>query len=352
MRTLNEAILNNLITSVFVLNHDLIVRYANPAGEQFLCLSARRLYECPLPDLISHSSIDLMQIKHTLNHGPGLTDSDVTFIINGQLHKVELSASTLLWEGQSCILLEIKPISQQQKINEEFQQHVQQKAAKELIRNLAHEIKNPLGGLRGAAQLLEKQLCDPSLHEYTQIIIEQADRLKSLVDRMLGPQKPGLRQQENIHVALEKVRRLVELEAPHIKLLRDYDPSLPDFEMDPEQLEQAILNVANNAVQALEHTPNAEIILRTRSEHQVFINNHCHRLVARVDILDNGPGILPALENTLFFPMVSGRAQGTGLGLSITQNLIEQHQGKIDMQSEPGKTIFSLFFPIKRKETI
>ena len=348
MSRLNDAILNNLITAVIVLDHDFIVKYANPAAEQLLCSSARRLYGFSFSELIVHSSIDLSYIKSTLKKGPGLTQSDVSLLINGQLRQIEFSASTIKWNAESNILFEIKPISQQQKISAEFQQNAQQNAAKDLVRNLAHEIKNPLGGLRGAAQLLEKCLPNKNLHEYTQIIIEQADRLKNLVDRLLGPQKPTHRQEENIHLVLEKARRLMELEAPHIQIVRDYDPSLPDFNIDSEQLEQAILNVLNNAVQALENTPKAKIIMRTRTDHQVLIKGQTHRLAARIEICDNGPGISFELQETLFYPMVTGRVGGSGLGLSITRNLIEQHSGNINVQSEPGKTNFTVLLPINR----
>ncbi|EOD78984.1 Nitrogen regulation protein NR(II) [Grimontia indica] len=348
MATLTETVMDNLITAVLVLDNDLVVTYANPAAEQLLCLSARRLLEHPLPELLQHCSIDLSLVKETLSGGQGLTDSDVTIVVDGHQRKVELSASPLMWARSPSMLIEIKAIGHQQQISKELQQQAQQQAAKELVRGLAHEIKNPLGGLRGAAQLLEKMLPDPNLAEYTRIIIEQADRLRNLVDRLLGPQKPGHRQQENIHVILEKVRQLVELSADKVVVERDYDPSLPDIEMDPDQMEQAILNVVNNAAQIMGDSPNAEIILRTRTEHQVVIGGKRHRLAARIDISDNGPGIAPELQDTLFYPMVSGRPGGTGLGLSITRNLIDQHKGKIYVNSWPGHTTFTILLPIRR----
>ncbi|KXF82522.1 nitrogen regulation protein NR(II) [Enterovibrio coralii] len=348
MATLIESVMDNLITAVVVLDENFVVTYANPAAEQLFCLSARRLREQPLSDVIQHCSIDLAQVQETLATGQGLTDSDVTLVIDGNQRKVELSASPLQWERSSSMLVELKAIGHQQQISKELQQQAQQQAAKELVRGLAHEIKNPLGGLRGAAQLLEKMLPDPSLSEYTRIIIEQADRLRNLVDRLLGPQRPGHRQQENIHVVLEKVRQLVELSAGEITIHRDYDPSLPDLEMDPDQLEQALLNVVSNAAEILQDTPQGEITLRTRTEHQVVINGKRHRLAARIDITDNGPGISPDIQDTLFYPMVSGRPGGTGLGLSITRNLVDQHKGKILVNSWPGQTTFTILLPIKR----
>lgn len=347
MASLTETVMDNLITAVLVLDQELMVTYANPAAEQLFCLSERRLREHPLTELVQHCSIDLAIIKSTLSSGQSLTDSDVTLVVDGHHRKVELSASPLMWARSPSMLIELKAIGHQQQISKELQQQAQQQAAKELVRGLAHEIKNPLGGLRGAAQLLEKMLPDPSLGEYTRIIIEQADRLRNLVDRLLGPQKPGHRQLENIHVVIEKVRQLVEL-GHHVHIVRDYDPSLPDIEMDPEQMEQAILNVVNNAAQILADTPNPEIILRTRTEHQVVINGTRHRLAARIDVCDNGPGIAPELQDTLFYPMVSGRPGGTGLGLSITRNLIDQHKGKVLVNSWPGSTTFTILLPIRR----
>ncbi len=233
------------------------------------------------------------------------------------------------------------------KLTQELNQHAQQQAAKLLVRGLAHEIKNPLGGLRGAAQLLERMLPDPALMEYTQIIIEQADRLRGLVDRLLGPQRPGEKKWENLHLILEKVRQLVELEAgANLVFERDYDPSLPNILMDTDQIEQALLNIVSNAAQILTNQTHGVITLRTRTVHQANIHGQRHKLVASIEIIDNGPGIPPELQDTLFYPMVSGREGGTGLGLSISQNLIDQHQGKIEVQSWPGRTVFTIYLPI------
>jgi two-component system nitrogen regulation sensor histidine kinase GlnL len=245
------------------------------------------------------------------------------------------------------LLVEMRKIGQQRRLSQELNQHAQQQAAKLLVRGLAHEIKNPLGGLRGAAQLLERTLPDPSLTEYTQIIIEQADRLRALVDRLLGPQKPGQKKQENLHLILEKVRQLVDLEANQsIEIERDYDPSLPEILMDAAQIEQALLNIVSNAGQILRAQDNGQITIRTRTVHQANIHGQRCKLAARIEIIDNGPGIPADLQDTLFYPMVSGREGGTGLGLSIAQNLIDQHQGKIDVESWPGRTTFTIYLPI------
>ncbi|WP_299019944.1 nitrogen regulation protein NR(II) [uncultured Photobacterium sp.] len=341
-------ILDNLVTAILLLDEGLSIRYVNPAAEQLLSFSKRRLNNAHFPELLQHSSLDLGLIQATLQSGQGLADSDVTFVIDGRHYTLELNASPLSWQKELLILLELKPIDQQRRISQELSQHAQQQAARELVRGLAHEIKNPLGGLRGAAQLLEKTLPDPSYKEYTQMIIEQADRLRNLVDRLLGPQRPGSRQVDNIHVVLEKVRQLVTLDSgSNIQLQRDYDPSLPDFTMDPEQLEQAILNIVSNAAQALQQHGGGNITLKTRTAHQTLIHGKRYRIAAKIDIIDDGPGIPGDIQDTLFYPMVTGREGGTGLGLSIAQNLIDQHQGKIEVISWPGHTKFTIYLPIK-----
>jgi two-component system nitrogen regulation sensor histidine kinase GlnL len=200
--------------------------------------------------------------------------------------------------------MELRKIDQQKRISQELQQHAQQLAARDLVRGLAHEIKNPLGGLRGAAQLLEKALPDAHLKEYTGIIIAQADRLRNLVDRLLGPQRPGRHQVHNVHSVLEQVRRLVEMELPPgIRIERDYDPSIPDFEMEPDQLQQAFLNIVRNAVEAM--GSEGHIRLKTRTVFQITIHGKRYRLAAEIKIIDNGPGIPEQIRDTLFYPMAT-----------------------------------------------
>ncbi|GAL07804.1 nitrogen regulation protein NR(II) [Photobacterium aphoticum] len=344
----SSLILDNLVTAVVLLDEQLTIHYVNPAAEQLLACSKRRMDNTRLPDLLQHTSLDLALLPAILQSGQGLADSDVTVVIDGRPHRLELNASPLSWQRELLILLELKPIDQQRRISQELSQHAQQQAAKELVRGLAHEIKNPLGGLRGAAQLLEKTLPDPSYTEYTQMIISQADRLRNLVDRLLGPQRPGTRHAGNIHAVLENVRQLISIDGgDNIHIHRDYDPSLPDFTMDPEQLEQAVLNIVSNAAQALQSHGGGNITLTTRTAHQAVIHGRRYRVAAKIDIIDDGPGIPRDIQDTLFYPMVTGREGGTGLGLSIAQNLIDQHQGKIEVVSWPGYTKFTLYLPIK-----
>ncbi|WP_211091983.1 nitrogen regulation protein NR(II) [Vibrio agarilyticus] len=344
---MTDTILDNMVTATLILDEALGVHYANPAAELMFSQSAKRIVGHPLSHLIQHASLDLALLSQPLQSGQSITDSDVTFVVDGKPLMLEVTVSPMSWHKQLMLLVEMRKIDHQRRLSQELNQHAQQQAAKLLVRGLAHEIKNPLGGLRGAAQLLEKTLPDPSLKEYTQIIIEQADRLRSLVDRLLGPQRPGKKTQENVHLVLEKVRQLVELESgTELALERDYDPSLPAFLMDSEQIEQAMLNIVGNAAQILATQHDGRITIRTRTVHQANIHGQRCKLAARIEIIDNGPGIAQELQDTLFYPMVSGREGGTGLGLSIAQNLIDQHQGKIDVESWPGHTCFTVYLPI------
>lgn len=346
---MDRAMLDSLITGIMLVDPKMVIQYVNTATEQLLGQSKKRLVNQNLRTLITHTTLNLDILDQVLTRGQSFTDSEVTIVIENRPAMVEFSATQINYQYQRFLLLELKPIDQQKKISQEVHQYAQQQAAKELVRGLAHEIKNPLGGLRGAAQLLEKELPAPELKEFTTIIIEQADRLRNLVDRLLGPQRPAQQNLHNIHSVLEKVRQLVELDLPEsITIERDYDPSIPDFEMDHEQLQQAFLNIVNNAVQALRERGNGHIRLVTRTAHQINIAGQRYRLVAEVRIIDDGPGIPAELADTLFYPMVTGRDGGTGLGLSISQNLINQHKGRIDCASWPGHTEFIIHLPLRK----
>ncbi|MGL4756114.1 MAG: nitrogen regulation protein NR(II) [Aeromonadaceae bacterium] len=341
------TLLDNLLTAVVLLDTNLVVHYVNPAAEQLLGISARRVLQHRLEQVVEYISLDLERLRSCLRLGQGFTDNEVTLVIEGEPRLVEVSVVAIYEQREQLALMELRKIDQQKRISQELQQHAQQLAARDLVRGLAHEIKNPLGGLRGAAQLLEKALPDEHLKEYTGIIIAQADRLRNLVDRLLGPQRPGRHQVHNVHSVLEQVRRLVELEAPHgIKLIRDYDPSIPDFEMEPDQLQQAFLNIVRNAVEAM--GGQGEIRLKTRTVFQITIHGKRYRLAAEIKIIDNGPGIPEQIRDTLFYPMVTGKDGGTGLGLSIAQNLIDQHKGRIECVSWPGHTEFSIYLPLRK----
>jgi len=249
------------------------------------------------------------------------------------------------------VLVELLEIEQQTRQDREERALGQVKANKELIRNLAHEIKNPLGGIRGAAQLLEMEVSSKELTEYTQVIIHEADRLQALVDRLLAPhRKPHVVSDVNIHEVCERVRALILAEFPRgLTVLRDYDISIPDFRGDREQLIQAVLNIAHNAAQALSEriaAGDAQLVLRTRIARQVTIGKQRYRLALELHIEDNGPGVPEDIRDRIFFPLVSGRDGGSGLGLTLAQTFVQQHQGTIECDSVPGRTVFRIVIPL------
>lgn len=343
------AIIEEANTAFVIIDESFHLIYANSASELLLLQSCQRLYQQNLQELAEHYHFTPTAIQQVFKDKGAFSDNEVTLLVEMQPVLISLSATHLKFESNNYVIIEMRCIEQQRKISQVHYQEHQQKAAQDLVRGLAHEIKNPLGGLRGAAQLLESELPSPELKEFTQIIIEQADRLSALVNRLLGPQTIGEREPGNIHSVLEKVRKLVCLDLPgFITIKLDYDPSIPDFEMQSDQLQQAFLNILQNAVQAL--TPDckqhSEITIRTRTAHQVTINGLPQRLAVEIKIIDNGAGIPNNLKDTLFYPMVTGKSDGTGLGLSIAQELIKQHHGRIECHSIAGHTEFSIYLPM------
>ena len=246
------------------------------------------------------------------------------------------------------LLVELQPVDRLLKISREESLVHAQETTREMIRGLAHEIKNPLGGVRGAAQLLARELPDPDLAEYTNIIIREADRLRDLVDRLLGPKQQLDTVELNVHEVLEHVLHLITAETNNrVQLIRDYDPSLPSILADRGQLVQAVLNIVRNALQASENLDNCVITLRSRAQRQFTIGTMRHRLVCRIEVEDNGPGIPEDMLQTIFMPMVTGRAEGTGLGLTIAQSIVTRHGGLLECSSEPGNTRFTLYLPME-----
>lgn len=345
-----EPLLNHLVTAVIVINGDLKLCYANSAAEQLLGLGSHRLTEHKLTDCYQVLSVESELLSIAIREHQGLTVNTANIVtLDGHHHTVDITLTPIeTAETSAQGLLELRQVDQQRRIHQQLTLDAQQQAAQYLVRNLAHEIKNPLGGLRGAAQLLARELEDAEQREFTDLIIEQADRLRNLVDRLLGPQKPTQHSLHNIHEVIQKVLKLVNVTLPsNIHLIQDYDPSIPDIEMDQEQLQQAVLNIVQNAIQALEAAAEGgEIRIKTRTEHQVTIGTMRHKLVLALSIIDNGPGIKPELMDTLFYPMVTGREQGSGLGLSIAHNFARLHGGRIDCSSVTGKTAFTILLPL------
>ncbi len=350
---LNQQLLEYLNTGILLLDVDLSVIYMNPAAEVLLQVSGRRGIGEPFYDLAWESDKDREALQGSINTGYTFTkrETEVT-LHNTQSITVDYSVSPIVHpESRTpCLLIEIQGRDRLMRISREEQILAKQESTREFIRGMAHEIKNPLGGIRGAAQLLSRALPDQSLDEYTNIIIEEADRLRDLVDRLLGSNQLPKEESTNIHEVLERVCQLIEVDQlGDIKIIRDYDPSIPEFISDKSHLIQATLNLCRNAVQAMVEAKIEQptLTLRTRTKSQFTIGHQRHRLVAKITIEDNGPGIPQHLKENLFYPMVSGRAEGTGLGLSIAQSLINQHEGIIEYTSDVGRTEFSIYLPLK-----
>ncbi|MER2491668.1 nitrogen regulation protein NR(II) [Catenovulum sediminis] len=346
----SDLILNNINSSILICDQDLQVLYANPAAESFFKLSVRRLKELNLMQLFRYSSFDLERVRQAVPTQQGFTDTEVSLVTMDEHHAMAEMTFTPVRSKQSCqLLVEIHAIDQIKRVSQESFVQSQMLASRDLIRGLAHEIKNPLGGIRGAAQLLDKMLDDNDLKECTQVIMSQSDRLRNLVDRLLGPNRLPKRNVSNVHKIIEQVRQLIELESENniVRFYRDYDPSIPEFEMDEEQIYQALLNIVRNAFQALQAQGQGKITFQTRIASQETIHGQRHKLAAIIKIIDNGPGIPDHIRDTLFYPMITTKSDGTGLGLSIAQTLINQHRGRIHCESWPGHTEFTVYLPIE-----
>lgn len=342
--------LDLLATLVAVVASDGSVLYANAALEDALGMSRRSitgalLQDCFTEPLLLHNALS------------GASDNEFAALrydawLKRATHEpLPVHVVVAQTEVPGEVIVELLPLEQQTRQEREERLIDQAQANKELIRNLAHEIKNPLGGIRGAAQLLELELDNKQLTEYTQVIIHEADRLQSLVDRLLAPhRRPHVVGDVNIHEVCERVRSLIVAEFPKgLRVVRDYDTSIPEFRGDREQLIQAVLNIAHNAAQALAEriaAGDAQITFRTRVSRQVTFGKQRYRLALELHVIDNGPGVPDSIKDRIFFPLVSGRDGGSGLGLTLAQTFVQQHHGLIECESVPGHTDFKLLIPL------
>jgi len=353
---LHKRLLDNLSTSIIVFDEELRLTYINLAAESLIAISGRQIQNAWIGDIFFDAEKDIDDIKNaTESHHSFTKRRTELYLPQGRTILVDYTITPLVETDHKLVLMELHGLNYAERINKEEALVSAHETTRELVRGLAHEIKNPLGGIRGAAQLLARELPDDELADYTNVIIEEADRLHNLVDRLVGSKKLPVLKEINIHEVLERVRSLIEAEVADkdIHIERNYDPSIPDIMADSEQLIQAVLNIVRNAMQALE-SPNVRhktgtINLTTRVLRNVTIGAAFHRLAARIEIIDNGPGIPEDLISSIFYPMISGRAEGTGLGLSIAHSIIKQHKGMIDCSSKPGKTRFAIFIPIVEK---
>lgn len=344
---LHKRIIENLHTAVLLLDSDLRLEFMNPAAEMLFAVSASRFIGHPAQEVLIDRELSAA-LKQVLVSGTPITERELVLNL-GYRPRVTVDLTAIPLSDSECkeaLLVEMKQVDRQLRITREEGLLAQSNATRALVRGLAHEIKNPLGGLRGAAQLLERELNNEELKEYTNIIISEADRLQALMNRMLGPNTLPRKRLLNIHEVMERVRQVVAAELnEEVAINRDYDPSIPELYADADQLIQAIMNLVRNAAQAV--GDHGEITLRTRTLRRYTIGHILHKLVARIDVIDNGPGIAPEMRESLFLPMVTGRADGTGLGLPIAQSLINQNDGLIEWESRPGHTVFTVLLPIE-----
>jgi two-component system nitrogen regulation sensor histidine kinase GlnL len=339
-----------LSTTVLLLNSTGEVVEANAAAEVMFGRSRRNLLGQPAAFLFDRDKALAHSIQQACRGE--VADCRQFARVRRGVETVEVAVTSVslsqpLWSA----LIEIKDLEQRVLADRSSRLVDEIDTQHELLRNLAHEVKNPLGGLRGAAQLLESELPDPALREYTSVIISEADRLQALVDRLAAPQRmPVQWQAVNIHEICERVCALVRAEFREVALLRDYDASMPEFRADPARVMQALLNIVRNAAQVMtgfQPTQSPHITIKTRIARQVLLRHKQHRLAAVVTVIDNGPGVPETLKERIFHPLVTGRDGGTGLGLSLAQDFIQQHGGVIEFESQPGHTEFRLQLPME-----
>jgi two-component system, NtrC family, nitrogen regulation sensor histidine kinase GlnL len=344
--------LDLLATLVAVVAADGSVLFANSALEDALGISRRAIEGSSFPQ----SFTDPRALQHALQGASSNEfatlryDAWLTRAAAG-VEPLQVHVVVAQTDRPGELIVELLPLEAQARQDREERLIDQAQANKELIRNLAHEIKNPLGGIRGAAQLLEMEVDSKELKEYTKVIIHEADRLQTLVDRLLAPhRRPHVVGDVNVHEVCERVRALILAEFPKgLKVVRDYDTSIPEFRGDREQLIQAVLNIAHNACQALSEriaAGDAELVLRTRIARQVTFGKQRYRLALELHVIDNGPGVPDSIRDRIFFPLVSGREGGSGLGLTLAQTFVQQHHGLIECDSVPGRTDFKILIPL------
>ena len=339
-----------LATLVAVVRGDGTMLFANAALEDALGISRRTLAGASFLPFFAEPHVLRTALDGARSNEYAALRYDAR-LLRQQAEPMPVHVVLAQTETADEFVLELLPLEAQARKDREERLVDQAQANKELIRNLAHEIKNPLGGIRGAAQLLEMEIASRELKEYTSVIIHEADRLQTLVDRLLAPhRRPHVVGDVNIHEVLERVRSLVLAEFPRgLKVVRDYDTSIPEFRGDREQLIQAVLNIAHNACQALAErisAGDAELTLRTRIGRQLTFGQQRYRLALELHVIDNGPGVPDSIKDRIFYPLVSGREGGSGLGLTLAQTFVQQHHGLVECDSQPGRTDFKILIPL------
>ena len=342
------GVLDGVSTCIVWLDVDATVLYLNEPAEDFFGVSRNQVGGRPLKDLLRHNEELDGVIGRARSSGAQYSRRELSIesLPGAASRIVDVTVTPFDAPGRpGGVIVEIADVTQHQRILRENALLTQLGGSRAMVRQLAHEIKNPLGGLRGAAQLLERELKDRSLHEYTSVIISEADRLAALVDALLGPGQPPRKEPVNIHEIVQHVGHLLAGEAPSgVSIERDYDPSLPRLRLDRNQLIQALLNLGRNAMQSVDRQ--GRIVLRTRALTNASIGSRRHRVVASIQVEDDGPGVPAELKDTIFYPLVTGRPGGTGLGLAVAQDLVGRHEGLIEFESRSGRTVFTILLPL------
>lgn len=345
-------LVEQLSTGLLRLDASLRVAYLNPAAEQLIGSSRKRLEGRVLDEAVPSFGALRPFLERSMRTGEGFAQRELSIEVpgpSGERIVLDCTIGEYAMDGEDGLIVELTDASRRLRISRENALLSQLEASRGIVRQLAHEIRNPLGGIRGAAQLLERELPEESLREFTRVIIREADRLAGLASNMLGPGAPPARERLNIHEIVEHVYRLTRAEAgDEIRVNRDYDPSLPTVELDRAQVIQAMLNLSGNALQAMGDA--GRLIFRTRALSHYTIGTRQHRLVACVEVEDSGPGVPDDLQETLFYPLITGRPGGTGLGLALAQDLVTRQGGMIEYTSRPGRTVFQLLFPIEQSD--
>ncbi len=343
-----SEIVDSLVSAILVTDTDMQLHYMNQSAEELIGSSFSRIKNQSIHSVISSPNLEA-HIEQALTTRQSHVAREGQLTVQGKKGiNVDCAITPLYKEDEfTGVLFELTKVDRQLRIARESHLIKTQATNQSVLRGIAHEIKNPLGGLRGAAQLLEVEFNDETVKEYTQIIISEADRLTKLVDNMLGSNHPLQKEAVNIHEVLEHARQLIEAKHPDtLRITNDYDPSIPEIKGDRDQLVQVVLNLLNNAVKSL--TDEGHIIIKTRVVRNFTIRKTNHPLVLCAQIIDNGQGIPQDLQDKIFYPMITGYADGTGLGLSIAQTIINQHNGLIEFDSQPGRTEFSMLIPVER----
>lgn len=346
---MTEDIINFLNICVIELDDQQQLQFINSAAENLLEISGKQAQGHHISEIFDLTSEIEMTLVDALQSEQTFTARKAKLrLVSGTSITCDYCITPVHDGNIATTLVELYPLDRYLKIDRDESISVQHQTSRQMIRGLAHEIKNPLGGIKGSAQLLAKELPTEDLKAYTEIIVDETDRLTTLVDRLLGPRTLPSLAMTNIHEVTERVRTLIKLEAtPDLVLKTDYDPSIPEINIDAERIVQVVLNIARNAMQSLEHTEHPEITFISRVERLFTIGTTQHKLVIKIGIKDNGPGVAPEIAEQLFYPMITSRPEGTGLGLSVAQSIVHQHKGLIEFDSEHDGTTFSIYLPLE-----